>query len=88
MCPLCKKWIQLPEDNPLVSKVSDNYRIYEKIKSKCAERLKFEGCEKDDKLINPSSPFYDKPTEYALAIFAYYQCYKCKEPYFGGRKAC
>jgi hypothetical protein len=25
---------------------------------------------------------------YALAIYAYFECYKCKKPYFGGRKNC
>lgn len=87
-CPLCKKWIQLPEENVLHKKINDNLALFEKIKSKCMERLKFEGCEKDEKLVTPTSPYYQKPLEYALAIFSYYQCFKCKEPYFGGRKAC
>ena len=26
--------------------------------------------------------------EYALAIYAYYECFKCKKPYFGGLKNC
>lgn len=23
-----------------------------------------------------------------MAIYAYFQCFKCKKPYFGGRKNC
>lgn len=26
--------------------------------------------------------------EDALEIFAFYQCFKCKKPYFGGKKDC
>lgn len=26
--------------------------------------------------------------EDALDIFAFYQCFKCKKPYFGGKKDC
>lgn len=26
--------------------------------------------------------------EYAMAIYSYYMCFKCKEPYFGGLKDC
>lgn len=52
------------------------------------ERLKFEECEKDEKLIDPKSPYFKKPNEYAMAIYAYFECFKCKNPYFGGRKNC
>ena len=52
------------------------------------ERLKFEELLKDEKLTNKSSPYYNKPNEYAVAIYAYFECYKCKNPYFGGRKSC
>ena len=26
--------------------------------------------------------------EYAIAIYSYYMCFKCKNPYFGGLKSC
>lgn len=52
------------------------------------QRLKFEGCDKDQKLKDPKSPYYQKPNEYAMAIYAYFECFKCKNPYFGGRKNC
>ena len=52
------------------------------------DRLKFEECLKDEKLTDPGSPYYNKPSEYAMAIYAYFLCFKCKKPYFGGRKNC
>ena len=39
-------------------------------------------------MTNPKSPYYQKPNEYAMAIYAYFMCFKCKNPYFGGRKNC
>jgi E3 ubiquitin-protein ligase MYCBP2 len=50
--------------------------------------LKFENRHNDEKLIKPESQYFNKPTEYAMAIFSYYLCCKCKKPYFGGLKDC
>lgn len=36
------------------------------------ERLKFEELEKDEKLTDKKSPYYGKPNEYAMAIYAYF----------------
>ena len=68
--------------------MQENLALFEEIKKKSLERLKYENMEKDPRLLNPKDPFYQKPVEYAIAIFSYYQCYKCKKPYFGGKKSC
>ena len=53
------------------------------------DRLKFEELEKSDpKLQDTTSPYYGKANEYAMIIYAYFMCFKCKNPYFGGRKDC
>jgi E3 ubiquitin-protein ligase MYCBP2 len=44
------------------------------------ERLTIEGRDKDKELIDPKHPFCGKPLEYGMAIFAYYECHKCKSP--------
>lgn len=36
------------------------------------ERLKFEECDKDEKLKDPNSPYFEKPQDYAMAIYAYF----------------
>ena len=41
-------------------------------------RLKIEKMENDAKLVTEGSPFYNKPKDYAMASFAYYNCFKCK----------
>lgn len=60
-------------------------KLCEKIEKMAQERLKYEGLEKDNRLTDSTSPYYKKPKEYAMAIFAYFLCFKCKNPYFGGR---
>jgi len=44
----------------------------EDIKKKSLERLKFEDRLKDEKLNDPKAPYFNKPVEYAIAIYAYY----------------
>jgi len=52
------------------------------------KRLKFEDREKDKRLSDQTDPYFKQPLKYALAIYSYYMCYKCKKPYFGGLKKC
>ena len=52
------------------------------------KRLKFEEKHKDPRFENPKDVYYKKPQEYAMAIYSYYMCFKCKSPYFGGAKNC
>ena len=64
--------------------MEENIKIYEDVKTKSLARLKHEDRDKDPRLSNPSDAYYNKPTEYAIAIYSYYMCFKCKDPYFGG----
>lgn len=52
------------------------------------ERAKYEGIDKHDRLKNPDDHFYNNLDAYAMFKCAYYQCYNCKEPYFGGLNDC
>ena len=45
-------------------------------------------CFQDAKLVDPQSRYYKQPLKYAVDCFAYYNCYKCKQFYFGGRRDC
>lgn len=80
--------MEFPIDSSLHLKMEKNLALFEVIKKKSFERLKHEGKDKDERLTKIGDPFYQKPTEYALAIFSYYECFKCKNPYFGGLKSC
>ena len=55
---------------------------------KALERAKFEELAKDEKFNDPSYVHYKNIKSYALYKLSYYQCFKCSEPYFGGKKDC
>ena len=61
--------------------MNENKIIFEDVKSKSVERLQIEGRNNDKELLDPNHPYYKKELEYAMAIFAYYECYTCKRPY-------
>ena len=63
-------------------------RLRQMIEKLSMIRLQNEGRLKDERLSDPSDPFFEKPLEYALAIYSYYQCFSCKKPYFGGLRSC
>ena len=52
------------------------------------ERAKYEGIDKNPRLQDPNDNYYNNLQAWALFKLAYYQCFKCKAPYFGGMKDC
>ncbi len=78
----------MPEDCPLGLLLKENQSKFELMKERSLLRLKHEGRDKDERLNNVDDPYFNKPIEYAIAIFSYYECFKCKKPYFGGLKRC
>eukprot|EP00828_Plagiopyla_frontata_P030567 TRINITY_DN398_c0_g1_i1.p1 TRINITY_DN398_c0_g1~~TRINITY_DN398_c0_g1_i1.p1 ORF type:complete len:379 (-),score=41.52 TRINITY_DN398_c0_g1_i1:179-1315(-) len=88
LCPLCKKWMEFPAESPLQVKMQENLALFEKIKTMSLQRLKHEDRDKDERLKKEGDPYFNKPMEYAIAIYSYYMCFKCKNPYFGGLKSC
>ena len=89
MCANCKTQMGLPID------CADLRTFYEPAKELMVKviqislnKLKIDGREKDDQLVKPTSRFYQKNQEYAMAIYAIYQCNKCKNPFIGGQVNC
>lgn len=86
-CPLCKEEISHP--SPLLASVLDPMLALKRmISQKAVDRLAFEGLLNDEELKKVGGKYFGKPKEYALDRFAYYTCFKCKQPYFGGRRQC
>lgn len=57
-CPLCNKWLELPQESPL-SKVIQAFKLlFNKIKEKAIKRLAHEEANKDAVLKDPASPYY------------------------------
>eukprot|EP01083_Nonionella_stella_P135347 411745_1 len=84
-CPLCPEAIGHPS---LANELRDLLRLRDKIKAKSVFRLKVDGLLKDKKLTDPASKWFGKPEEFAMNSYAYYNCFKCKKEYFGGRRDC
>jgi len=88
-CPTCKQTITVAPDhvvlNQEISYLSQQKR---KLEEMALQRLKHEGMEKKDEIVRPGGKFYNNPLGYAMDMLRYFQCFKCKNPYFGGLKSC
>lgn len=87
-CELCKSWMDVSNNNDLLVIMNEQTELYEKVKKMIAERMKFEGLDKDKRLSDPNDTYYKKPIEYGMDKIRYYMCFKCKRPYFAGLKDC
>jgi len=84
-CALCKQDIR----HSYVKDLRDPIDVlFEDVKRKSLMRLKFENLEKHHDIISKGSHFYNDPLGFALHKFAYYLCYKCQKPYYGGDYQC
>ena len=85
-CSICQT---SPLEAPQLEKVfRPIMTLYEKVKTKALMRLEYENKSKVEALTDEKSKFYQKPSEYALDRYAYYLCFKCGEPYYGGEARC
>ena len=60
-------------------------KIKDDVVKKALERAKFENIHKDPRL---AAEFDNNLEKWAMYKLAYYQCFKCQVPYFGGMKDC
>jgi len=84
-CPLCKKKMQHPS---IMGELGPFEKLEEQIKKKAQQRLAFEGLDKDPSITDPAGRFHNRPVDFAMDRFAYYPCFKCGQPYFGGQRRC
>lgn len=87
-CSQCKRRIRAAYCHELSEQLVELEAAETDIKKKAIERAKHEGIDKHERLKNPADRFYGKLEEYAQQKLSYYECYKCKKPYFGGMKDC
>jgi E3 ubiquitin-protein ligase MYCBP2 len=85
-CALCKQQTDHPA---LQEDLKPILELKEQVKNKALQRLKFvEGDKKLPELVEATSKWRNNPEGYAMYRFAYFLCYKCKQPYYGGERAC
>ena len=87
-CPGCKVKIQAPNCPILEQELVEARRIYEIVETKAINRAKHEGLDKDLRITNPDDVFYNDLKGYALFKLAFYSCFKCNMPYYGGMRDC
>ena len=87
-CPVCNKWYNCTQVPEIQEIINENKVLYDEICQMALKRLSFEGLDKDPQLTDPNSKWYGQKLEYALKRLSYYMCYKCKKPYFAGRREC
>jgi hypothetical protein len=58
--------------------------IEDDVKKKALDRAKHEEIDKHPFLKDPTNRFFQDLQKLAMFKLTYYQCFKCKSPYFGG----
>ena len=56
--------------------------------AKALDRAKIEGLDKSDRLKKQGDAYFNNLEKLAMDKLSFYQCFKCKHPYFGGLYAC
>ena len=47
-----------------------------------------EGYDKTGRVVTEGDYYFGKLAEFAVKNCTFYECYKCKQPYFGGMEDC
>ena len=87
-CPSCSSWAMSSRLPELALTVGLFQQLYREITDKAIKRLQFEGEDKLPRLSDPNDDYFQQPEKYAMDRFCYYECFKCKQAYFGGKKDC
>ncbi len=84
-CPLCKKPLSAPA---LAPALAPHLELKKAVMTRAEQRLALEGGHKDAAELKPGGRYERQPVQYALHKFAYYLCFQCRQPYFGGHRSC
>lgn len=87
-CPQCKEWAFTPNNRELLEKMQAFKALYDDIVDKGVKRLKFEGEDRDPRIVTEGAAYFNNPQKFAMDRLCYYECFKCHKPYFGGKKDC
>jgi len=84
-CPICQAqishWSLQAELKPVIELIED-------VKKKAITRMHMEELDKEWKKDPALQAKYPQSVDYAMHVLAFYMCFKCKKPYFGGKKSC
>jgi len=63
-------------------------KLKKKVERLALDQLKREGFDEDKRLHDKNDKYYNNKALFAMDRLAYYICYKCKKPYYGGMRKC
>ena len=87
-CPSCKQEMQV-EHCPELREIMNDIRLKQlQVAEMAVERGRQQGLDQDERLSDPTDHYFGKYEEYAVHKCAFYECFKCKQPYFGGLVDC
>merc|ERR1712113_188179 len=84
-CMICQRQMKHKSAIELFKPIN---KLYDKVKQCGLNRLKLDKMENDIAITEEKSEYYNNPEKYAMKLYAFFICYKCKEPYFGGANEC
>jgi len=87
-CPACNQKLEAPHCPFLEEELREPRQLYDIVLAKALERAAVEGIDKDEELKNQNSIFFNNLKAYSMHELAFFMCFKCKQPYYGGRRAC
>lgn len=84
-CPLCNVRIS---HELLEETLAPIQSLFKDIEQRAYARSEYEGLLNDPSISSECGEFYRNPAGFSMDYFAYYMCFKCKNPYFGGQQRC
>ncbi|KAJ6243970.1 e3 ubiquitin-protein ligase mycbp2 [Anaeramoeba flamelloides] len=81
-CPLCNTFIK---KDILPNEMEPVYKLRKIVKKKAIAQLNYEGLQHDKRI---QLQFSGDKFAFAMKVFSYYLCNKCRKPYFGGLQQC
>ena len=87
-CPKCKTQISAPHCKQLNEEIISALELKTNVSTKALLRAEHEGLHKADRLKLEGDRFFNDLPALAMFKLAYYICFKCQKPYYGGMKDC
>jgi len=84
-CSLCKVQMSGPMIEKIVAPAAELFKV---VAVKAEQRLALESSLKNAPELQPGGTYHGKLLDFAMKKFAYYMCFKCSQPYFGGLRSC
>ena len=88
-CPSCKQEIKINYQLPWISsKLQTLHQLKEHIRKESVNAAIKEGYDKEGRVVDPNDYYYGRLEDFAMHNCTFYECWDCKQPYFGGMQDC